>query len=295
MMIAIDWGSSSLRAYLLDSAGQILEQRRSAQGILACEGRYAQTLAQLIEGWPGDIVLCGMITSRNGWIELPYLGCPVTANELASAMHHYRDANLPGRELWFVPGVTTNNGGDVPDVMRGEETQIIGLLATLKSGKHSVCLPGTHSKWATLSDGRLNGFATVMTGELYALLRHHSILGRLMSGDEQTLHDAAFTRGVQRANAEGGLLHHIFGTRTLGLFGRLPAETQASYLSGLLISHEIRDRLPLSKTVHLIGSDGLARRYARALQILGIDSIQHPEGLAATGLHKLSQLRGLQP
>ncbi|MEQ4574748.1 MAG: 2-dehydro-3-deoxygalactonokinase [Gammaproteobacteria bacterium] len=292
-MIAVDWGTSSLRAYRLDAQGQVVDARRSDHGILASAGRFAEVLRGQIDGWPGDLLLCGMIGSRNGWIELPYLPCPADTPALAAAMQRHEDASLPGRHLWFVPGVATRERSGVPDVMRGEETQIVGLLPTLGPGRHTVCLPGTHCKWARVEGGRLVDFATTMTGELYALLRRHSILGKLMDGDGDDLHEDAFERGVARSGEPGGLGHHLFGTRTLGLFERLPSNALASYLSGILIGHEIRDRQPIGDVVHLVGGSGLAQRYARALGLLGVGSMRHGEDLAATGLHLLARQRGL--
>lgn len=290
-MIAIDWGTSSLRGYRLGADGAVLEQRRSDQGIGACSGRFADTLAALVDGWPGDIVLCGMIGSRNGWIELAYAPCPADAAALAAAMRPLQDPALPGRTLWFVPGVSS--GADaVPDVMRGEETQLIGLLDRLPHGQHQVCLPGTHSKWVDLRDGRIVALATAMTGELYAVLRQHSLLGRLMNGDDAHFDTPAFDAGLQRSGEPGGLLHHLFGVRSLGLFERLHGAAAPSYLSGLLIGHELRARLPLQAPVHLIGGHGLLSRYAHALQALGIASQAHPEDLAARGLYRLAQRRG---
>jgi 2-dehydro-3-deoxygalactonokinase len=292
-MIAIDWGTSSLRAYRLDAHGQIIDTRRSGQGILASAGRFADVLRELVGDWPGEILLCGMIGSRNGWIELPYLPCPADTTALAAAMQLHEDAALPGRRLWFVPGVAARAQSGVPDVMRGEETQIAGLLPKLGAGKHTLCLPGTHCKWARVEDGRLVDFATTMTGELYALLRQHSILGKLMDGADDHLHDDAFALGVARSGEPGGLSHHLFGTRTLGLFDRLPGTALSSYLSGILIGHEIRDRQPIGDVVHLVGSSGLSQRYARALGLLGIGSMRHGEDLAATGLYLLAQQRSL--
>lgn len=295
-MIAIDWGSSSLRGYLLDSDGQILDQRRSDQGVLSCGGRFAEVLGDLIGDWPGDVLMCGMVGSRNGWIELPYLACPTDANALAAALHPHSDPSLPGRQLWLVPGVSVRVESGVPDVMRGEETQIFGLLPSLGSGRHTICLPGTHCKWAHVQHGRLLDFATTMTGELHALLRRHSLLGTLMRDAEPdgNADDEAFALGVSRSGEPGGLSHHLFGTRSLGLFQRLPASALSAYLSGLLIGHEVRDRLPISDVVHLIGGSALSQRYARALGLLGIGSMRHGEDLAATGLHLLASQRGLE-
>ena len=292
-MIAIDWGTSSLRAYRLDAYGEILETRRSDQGILASTGRFAHVLCEMVGQWTGELLLCGMVGSRNGWIEQPYLACPVNADALAAAMQAHQDPDLPGRRLWFVPGVVTHTLAGVPDVMRGEETQIAGLLPTLGPGKHTLCLPGTHCKWARVEDGTLIDFATTMTGEMYALLRGHSILGKLMNADEDSLHEDAFALGVTRSGEPGGLSHHLFGTRTLGLFEYLPAAALPSYLSGILIGHEIRDRRPIGDMVHLVGHPGLSKRYAHALGLLGIDSMCHGEDLAATGLHLLAYQRDL--
>ncbi|QJD67510.1 2-dehydro-3-deoxygalactonokinase [Xanthomonas campestris pv. badrii] len=291
-MIAIDWGTSSLRAYLLDATGTVLEQRRGNDGILACQGRFADVLSALIADWEGPVLLSGMIGSRNGWVEQAYLPCPADTAALAAAMRRYDDL-LPGRTLWFVPGVSTGERTGVPDVMRGEETQLAGLLASLGQGDHVACLPGTHSKWATLANGQLTDFATVMTGELYAVLCQHSILGKLIPDAHAELDAPAFLLGIERSAEPGGLSHHLFGTRTLGLFDRLSAQALPSYLSGLLIGHELREHRGTHATVHLVGSPALAQRYALALQHLGVQSQLHPEDLAAAGLFALARQRGL--
>ncbi|MCC4617764.1 2-dehydro-3-deoxygalactonokinase [Xanthomonas campestris pv. asclepiadis] len=291
-MIAIDWGTSSLRGYLLAADGRVLEQRRGSDGILTCQGRFAEVLSTLIEGWDGPLLLSGMIGSRNGWVEQAYLPCPADTAALAQAMRSYADL-LPGRTLWFVPGVSTGQQHGVPDVMRGEETQLVGLIAALGDGAHVACLPGTHSKWAQLDHGQLTGFATVMTGELYAVLRQHSILGKLMQDGDAELDTDAFAQGVDRSAEPGGLSHHLFGARTLGLFDRLAASALPSYLSGLLIGHELREHRGNHATVHLVGSPGLAQRYALALAHLGVQTQLHREDLAATGLFALARQRGL--
>ncbi|MFO3704311.1 2-dehydro-3-deoxygalactonokinase [Xanthomonas codiaei] len=291
-MIAIDWGTSSLRAYLLDASGAVLDQRRGSDGILACQGRFADVLSALIDSWEGPVLLSGMIGSRNGWVEQAYLPCPTDTATLAAAMRRYDDL-LPGRTLWFVPGVSTGERTGVPDVMRGEETQLVGLLASLGEGDHVACLPGTHSKWATLANGQLTDFATVMTGELYAVLCQHSILGKLIPDAHAELDAPAFLLGIERSAEPGGLSHHLFGTRTLGLFDRLSPAALPSYLSGLLIGHELREHRGTHTTVHLVGSPALAQRYALALQHVGVDSQLHPEDLAAAGLFALARQRGL--
>ncbi|HEY0332701.1 MAG TPA: 2-dehydro-3-deoxygalactonokinase [Stenotrophomonas sp.] len=292
-MIAVDWGTSSLRAYRLDPRGDVLEARRDPRGILACDGRYAEVLIDLVGDWSGDLLMCGMIGSRNGWLEQPYLPVPATAAALAAAMHRHEIPQWPGRGLWFVPGLACGMAdADVPDVMRGEETQLIGLSAALGQGRHLACLPGTHSKWAWLQDDLLGEFATVMTGELYAVLRQHSLLGKLMR-DGDHFDEAAFLRGVEHSAAPGGLSHHLFGARTLRLFERLSDTAAPAWLSGLLLGHEIRARQDLPAQVYLVGSHALVQRYASALGHLGIQAQAHGEDLAAAGLYRLARLRGL--
>jgi 2-dehydro-3-deoxygalactonokinase len=292
-MIAVDWGSTSLRAYRLDATGAVAEHKRSDSGVLACDGGFAAVLAPLIESWNDtDIVLCGMIGGRSGWVEVPYLDCPAGSKELAAALTRMDSPDFPGRTLWFVPGLADLSSTDVPDVMRGEETPLCALLETLGSGNHVVCLPGTHSKWVTLREGRIHGIATAMTGEAYAVLRQHSILGKLMDPQDTRFDAYAFNAGLQRSGKAGGLLHHLFGVRTTGLFNQFSASALPWYLSGLLIGHEIRasellTRIPRPAQVHLVGNDRLLTAYAHALVALGIGVQRHPEDLVAAGLHVL--------
>ena len=171
-MIAVDWGGSNLRAYRLDDHGRVLGQRRGEVGALACDGQHAQTLAGVIGDWDDPLVLlCGMVGARGGWIEVPYVPCPAGIATLAAGMvelgTHAGDA-LRGRRLWCVPGMADHRGA-AADVMRGEETQVAGLLAQLGPGRHDVCLPGTHSKWVRVEDGAITGISTALTGELYGL------------------------------------------------------------------------------------------------------------------------------
>ena len=294
-MIAIDWGSSSLRAYRLDGAGVVMEQKRSDSGVLACDGNFAATLAPLIASWnDADIVLCGMIGSRGGWFEQPYLDCPAGIDELAAAMTPVQVPEFPQRRLWFVPGVVDRHSTEVPDVMRGEETQACALLDLLHQGTQVLCLPGTHIKWITVRDGKIVAVATAMTGETYAVMRRHSILGKLMGKDDSRFDAYAFDAGLRRSGDAGGLLHHLFGVRTLGLFDRFSEAALPSYLSGLLIGHEVRasglfSRTPRPAQVHLIGNDRLIDAYARVLVALGVGVQRHSESLAAHGMHRLSR------
>ena len=286
-MIAVDWGTSSLRAYRLDASGQVLDQRRAPLGILNCTGRFEAVLAEQIVGWDDRlIVLAGMIGSRQGWREAPYVQCPAGLGEIAAGMVEVQTPALPQRSIWIAPGLCQRASGSavaaVPDVMRGEEVQICGVLEELG--------PGTHNKWVTVHEQRITALRTAMTGEVFQVLRQHSILGKLMQPDQ---HDAAaFERGLDAADDSGGLLHQLFGVRTLGLFGELAPEQSASYLSGLLIGHEVRELAPpQAPRVHIIGSSKLVQLYAQALLRHGIAAQAHDEACAAIGLHRLAQSR----
>jgi 2-dehydro-3-deoxygalactonokinase len=264
-MIAIDWGTTSFRAYRLDATGGIVESRTAAKGILHVKD-FPQTLEELVGGWLDDapVVMSGMVGSRQGWVEAPYVPCPAGFDEIAAAL---KPVTWEKREAWLVPGVSCRDSAGVPDVMRGEETQILGAGV-----EGTICLPGTHSKWVEVKDGRIQRFSTHMTGEVFAVLRQHSILGRMMEVSvEAGAPDAeAFTQGVRRSGDEGGLLHHLFGVRTRGLMGELSARASASYLSGILVGGELRNLE--RKRFFLLGAPELSRLYAQAAATLGIET-----------------------
>ena len=292
-MIAVDWGGTHLRLYRLDAAGNIRDRRHDGQGVQASRGRFAEVLAAQLSGWDdAHVVLCGMVGARGGWHEMPYLDCPAGIDEIARHMQRIHPPGFDGRELWLVPGLRDGASDPVPDMMRGEETQLAGLLGALPPGVHQVCLPGTHSKWVMVRDGRIERIRTSMTGEVYAVLRRHSILGALMPEDDSDFDAGAFDAGLRRSAEAGGLLHHLFGVRAVGLEGRHAQEALPSYLSGLLIGHELRasglfTQVPRPAEVHLVGSQRLLVPYARALAALDVDVQRHPEDLAARGLHAL--------
>ncbi|MEO8806687.1 MAG: 2-dehydro-3-deoxygalactonokinase [Burkholderiaceae bacterium] len=291
-MIAVDWGTSSFRAYRLDAAGSVLEQRSAAAGLLACQGRFEPMLAQQLAGWDDDLILmAGMIGSRNGWREVPYVACPAGLDEIAAGMLLVTAESLPGRRIFIAPGLSHRPAAGAPEVMRGEETQLLGLFEELPgAGPHTVCLPGTHSKWATVDGGGISAFHTAMTGELYAVLKQHSLLGALMDHDAASAADdaPAFELGLRTSADASGLLSHLFSVRTRGLFGELSAVQLPSYLSGLLIGHELQGLLAGAQHVHLIGSEALVQRYRRALAWRGVDAQLHGEALAARGLYRLA-------
>jgi 2-dehydro-3-deoxygalactonokinase len=267
-LVGVDWGTSSLRAARIAADGTVLEERASERGILSVPaGGFPEVLEQTCGDWLGEGTPClvsGMAGSRQGWREAPYCPCPAGFAELENSLAWI----TPGR-IALVPGLSCEHGG-VPDVMRGEEVQVFGALSLLGVEDGVFVLPGTHSKWVDVRGAQVLGFATFMTGELYALLRHHSILARTLPAEDPPLDEQAFVKGVRHAQDAGSLLHSAFSTRTLSLFDRLPPEPLASYLSGLVIGDELRGQRQLPEDLVLIGSTALTRRYAIALQALGV-------------------------
>ncbi len=268
-LIAVDWGTTSLRGARLDEVGRVLEEKSAPLGILNVpNGDFGAVFAAQFSDWmkpAGSVCLIsGMAGSRQGWIEAPYVACPAGPDELRRRLHWIE----PGR-IALVPGLSDEQG-EVPDVMRGEEVQIFGAMRLAGLAEGLFVLPGTHSKWATVRDGRVAGFRTCMTGEFYGLLSQHSILARTLQVNAP-LDEVAFLRGVARAGNGEGLLHNAFGVRALGLFGRLSPAESASYLSGLLIGEELRSQdLSTGGEVIAIGAPALTARYALALRQDGV-------------------------
>jgi 2-dehydro-3-deoxygalactonokinase len=287
-MIGLDWGTTSLRAYRIAPDGAVRDRLDKAGGILTVPaGGFPAALRDAVGAWLADgetrVLLCGMVGSRQGWVEAPYLPCPAGPDEIAAAT-----VPIPfeGAELRLVPGLTTRDAEGVPDVMRGEETKLVALAADLRDAL--ICLPGTHSKWARLAGGRIAGFTTHMTGEAFAALSQHTILAR--TSEDAPDDAAAFARGAARARDSGGLLHHLFGARTLHLVDGMAPRATRSYLSGLLIGHEVAAALAGSgaREVHLAGAAGLAALYARALEQAGVTVRLHDPDCVAAGLTRIA-------
>jgi 2-dehydro-3-deoxygalactonokinase len=300
VLIGVDWGTTSFRAVLFGPDGRILERRAGPHGILSVRGgAFAPVLEAEIGDWTeahahAPIIASGMITSRQGWVETPYLACPAGARELAGALTAHAE---DGRMVHFVTGLSIRRADGVPDVMRGEETQIVGQLAAEPDLRLAV-MPGTHSKWVRVEDGRIVWFQTFMTGEVFAALRDHTILGRLMEAGPDD--DAAFRRGLRdgaREGSAGALLGRLFAVRTLGLFGDLAASALASYLSGLLIGAEIAEALAASGAgtpgLSIIGEAGLAERYRTACVELGLSAHLAAPDAAASGQFAIARDAGL--
>lgn len=270
-LLAVDWGTTALRGALLAADGMVLAEHAAPRGLLSiASGGWAAAFEAEFGAWsaahPGiPTVMTGMVGSRQGWAEAPYCPCPASLDDLVERLLWLQ----PGR-LAIVPGLSTDRDG-LPDVMRGEETQVFGALQGLGLRDATLVLPGTHSKWVTVQGGRITGFATHMTGECYALLRQHSILARTLPADDTDWQPEAFDRGVAQAGRPGGLLHRLFGVRALALFERQSPTEGASYLSGLLIGEELRAAAPEAGVpVVVVGSATLTARYRRALAGLGV-------------------------
>ena len=295
-LIGIDWGTTSLRAYLIGAGGDVLDKMSSSEGILQVPNReFEAVLTRLIGAWgrygPLPVLASGMITSRNGWVETPYARVPLGAGDLAQSLVPHRTES--GIELRFITGVTTDHATG-PDVMRGEETQIIGAHAQGMSDGTFV-MPGTHSKWIRVSGGRIEDYATYMTGEIFAALKGHTILGTLI--EDGPYHAEGFARGVAAGLDDGSnLLHDLFHVRTLPLMGRMEGSAVADFLSGMLIGAEIkaaRSRGETAGPVTIIGRSDLADRYETALSTAGIASSRAPDDIVAKGHFLIAQAAGL--
>lgn len=297
-LIGIDWGTTNLRAFRLAADGTVLEAREApGRGLMnVAAGGYPAALAEVLGGWAEakggaglPVLAAGMVGARQGWHEVPYAPAPAGLDDLAAALFPVPDGP-GGLDVRLVPGVIDRTG--VPDVMRGEEAEILGLAEAETEGP--ICLPGTHSKWVAVEAGRIARFATFMSGEVYGLMRARSILARTMpeDGDHDAHDPAAFARGVARSGAPGGPLHHLFGGRTLALTGDLAEGAGPSYLSGLLIGAEIRAAAALIDRpgpVTLVGAAGLVDRYADALALLDRPVRRAAPDAAGRGLARIAR------
>ena len=327
-LIALDWGTSSLRAYRLGAAGRVLELRSLPWGVMKLpqlvlpessggdakanfEFAFAEACGDWLRAAPhAPVIAAGMVGSRQGWLEAPYLSVPIAVDQIGSTLCAVQTRG--GQIVHIVPGLIENSA--LPNVMRGEETQVIGALSTLDVGNTPseilIGLPGSHSKWVQVrrqdhdAKSRIEHFHTFMTGEVFAALCEHTILGRSMqTGDASGDHDAAFDRGVLVAQTPAGrvgILSTIFSTRTLGLTGVLDGADQREYLSGLLIGHEIASLQGLlaeqghrPSRVILVGDAALCGRYTRALRAYGLDQIEVAAQATERGLWQLAKTAGL--
>ncbi|GAA5228417.1 2-dehydro-3-deoxygalactonokinase [Paeniglutamicibacter antarcticus] len=318
-LIALDWGTSSCRVYLLGEGGRIIETRSEPWGILqvaerarahstSLEAQFEETLNELCGAWMNayswlPVVACGMVGSQQGWVQADYRPTPadlaVPTNTLATV------ALTNGGSIHIIPGVIDDSA--LPDVMRGEETQILGALELQRGSDNEdvsagqwMVLPGTHSKWVKVKGSTIQEFSTSMTGETYNLLMQYSILAKLAETPLEASWDA-FDRGLATAfSTEGrrGIMATAFSARTLVLTGHLRATEISDYLSGLMIGDEI---LSVSQSwegeqpqrITICGNENLSPRYRRGLKRLGIEEIVELRNTAPAGIWKIAESVGL--
>lgn len=269
--IAVDWGTSNVRAWALGGDGSVLAEASSDHGMGRMAGRdYEAALLSLIRGWLGGgktpVMLCGMAGARTGWMEAPYRAVPCAPPVGETMGVPTNDTRLDVR---LIPGVMQASPADV---MRGEETQIAGYLAGHQDFDGVLCLPGTHTKWAHISAGEIVSFRTFMTGDMFAALTQHTILSATLAGvtgSDEAAFDDAVGEAISRPEAMAATLFNI---RAEAILNHQPGETGAARLSGLLIGAELAASRPywLGQAVAIIGADALSGRYARALADQGV-------------------------
>lgn len=268
--IAIDWGSTNLRAWRYEQ-GVCVDSLQSQVGVTRLGGRSPQQVfSELMARWaePLPVVMAGMIGSNAGWLQAPYLLCPTRLSEVAHQLTVVEPA-LP-YSAWIIPGMCVERAGNC-NVMRGEETQLIGAYAEQPAAVY--VMPGTHSKWVRMEGDTLADFRTVMTGELHHLLLNHSLVGAglgIQQPDPQ-----AFTRGLETGLHENHIVRSLFETRAAHLLGKLEKSAVSDWLSGLLIGNEVAQMqreypLPPGAALTVIGNPQLGERYAQALNMAGI-------------------------
>lgn len=268
--IAIDWGTTNFRAFLMRGE-QCLSTLSRPCGLLAVEkNRFADTLKTLLQPWLTDqgalpVVMAGMVGSQQGWHEVAYLTQPCGLKSLAAgAMAFTTDWGSPA---WIIPGVRGQGLAQQPEVMRGEEVQLLGLARLHPAAQCLAILPGTHSKHVQLNHGEIGRFSTFMTGELFSLLSRHSILSNALP--EQWEDARAFMLGANTARTGAPFSHLIFSARTRRLSGEIAAENIHSYLSGLLIGYELH-ALPTHQSIWVVATPSLVARYQMAAEPLGL-------------------------
>jgi 2-dehydro-3-deoxygalactonokinase len=296
-LLACDWGTTNLRAWTLDGQGRVIEHREFALGVSRLKpgeaaGCFQDEVQPALNAVGLPAILCGMIGSNLGWTAVPYVDCPAGLPELAAGL-----VAVEAHAAWvrIAPGLRCPGLAGAPDVMRGEETQILGWVAQHPErarGRQVVCHPGTHAKWVLIENGRIVRFVTAMTGELFAVLTRHSVL----KSDAPAEDAAAFDEGLGAAGDGAALAARLFSARARVVGGGRPAESTPSYLSGLLIGAEVATTPPLlgvapDEPVALLGDPSLCGLYHRALSRRGVRTeVFDGEAAAIAGLSALFKL-----
>ena len=290
VLIGVDWGTSNVRVMRLAAGGRVLDQRADPRGAgeLSAEG-FRAVLDEVAGDWLAEapVLICGMAGARGKWREAGYQPCPASLTDIAGALVR------PGTdgEVFIVSGVSEVEDGVLTDVMRGEETQMMGLWGDGGSGW--AVAPGTHSKWIRVEDGRIVSFRTFVTGELFAAVSQSAILSS--SPDRAAGDDEAFSRGVERSLSDRAVTAALFSVRVGMLGGRLAPEAAPDYLSGLLIGAEIAAQLQAAHAapVTLVGAPELSRRYGMALEVAGLPrpEVADAAEVTAKGLWRIWEAR----
>jgi len=283
--VAVDWGSTNRRAYSVDADGRVIAKLEDAKGVLSVgPGGFDRAAAEILEAL-GDraMLIAGMAGSNRGWRETPYVDCPADAQALAQAI-----CWIETGRVGIVPGVCQRGSG--ADVMRGEEVQALGAVAAgLVPADGLICHPGTHAKWIAMRGGRIDTFRTMMTGELFAVLRDHSILSAQLAGEVAL--DVSFAAGVADALGGADLLASLFGIRARSLLGG--GRSDAGYASGLLIGSDVRTALAgraPGATVALVGAPALCALYSAALGQAGmVGNVIDGEAAFLAGIRRITE------
>jgi 2-dehydro-3-deoxygalactonokinase len=287
-MIAINWGTSNFRAHKLDAEGNLVDERSSARGaVLVPAGGFRSALMAEVGDWIEEgerrVLMCGMVGARRGWKEAPYIPLPANFDQVRE---HVVSIDAEAFDARIVPGLIGEDESGVPEVLRGEETEIFGCG---REGESSLqfCLPGTHTKWVRMEKANIVSFSTSMTGDLFRAIREKTIL-RSCTQQEPT-DDEAFLSGVERSRQPGALQHQLFGVRTLVLTGKMKDTSGSSYLSGLLIGSEVKAMIRKDETVHLVGEPALCALYEKVLQAFETKATVEPPGAALRGLQRIAR------
>lgn len=261
--LIVDWGTTNFRAFAIDEENNVQAQIELSMGLKqVSDGEFAKCLEQALEPWISGyqelpIYMAGMVGSSNGWVDVPYVSTPASVSKLANKTYRF---TLPwGATAYIVPGISHKTDDDEFDVMRGEEVQIFGLINKVNTGSFSAVLPGTHSKHVIVQNDELVLFDSYMTGELFSVIRDHTIIGRDIPQQRQS--HSAFVKGVL-SGQNGGATSQIFKARTGKIFTQIEENEVEDFLSGILIGSELKELD--SESTYLVGNEKLCSRYQLA-------------------------------
>lgn len=294
--IGIDWGSSNCRAALISMAGEVMATKDSPRGALTLRhDEFAAVFEQLTGDWITRhnvlfALASGMVGSKQGWLQAPYVNTPATMESLIESVQWF-DQKIP---VGIVPGIANYQDGRVLDILRGEEVQVFGVLKAYGISGGLLILPGTHSKWINVGHSRVDSFRTYMTGELFDVIKKNSVL-KYALGESQAHPDfieEEFLAGCHMA-LQSSLLHNLFGMRTRSITTDVKPQSLDSYYSGLLIGEEIRDGLarlphPGTQKVYVVGSAKLVGLYQKALGLHAVEVVAVDEKIAFAGLSAMA-------